>query len=202
MTAITPRRRVTPIPSRVDPEAGPHPYRNACADIGVVLEDDFDDKAFGEECPLSVETLAGTVEDLIAARDGLAAEVALLRPVALAARLLLAEVDGGVPVERLTSCDALAAGLAALVAEIDIMVELPDDAPRLERKLVRQVQLAEICERNKEMLMVLLRRQGYSLAAIQAVVQAAGSSMSRSGIRGVLVRHGVDTSTLPAESDG
>lgn len=46
----------------------------------------------------------------------------------------------------------------------------------------------------REALIVQLRHQGYSLGDIKAVFEAAGSSMSRSGIRGVLHRHGIDTS--------
>lgn len=48
----------------------------------------------------------------------------------------------------------------------------------------------------KEELMVRLRLEGASLADIQFVLQRGGIAMARSGIRGVLRRHGIDTAIV------
>lgn len=48
----------------------------------------------------------------------------------------------------------------------------------------------------KETLMVKLHSGGASLADIQVVLERGGLHMSRSGIRGVLQRHGIDTSRV------
>lgn len=42
--------------------------------------------------------------------------------------------------------------------------------------------------------MVTMYSEGYSLADIQAVLERGGLKMSRSGIRGLLHRHEIDTS--------
>lgn len=65
---------------------------------------------------------------------------------------------------------------------------------RTERSLVSCITRLSAEEARKEELIVQLKAQGYSLGDIRAVFHAAGSSMSRSGIRGVLHRHGIDTS--------
>jgi butyrate kinase len=53
-------------------------------------------------------------------------------------------------------------------------------------------------QKEAEMKDALMQRlfedEGYSLAEIQAVLKRGGLHMARSGIRGVLVRRGVDTS--------
>jgi DNA-binding transcriptional regulator WhiA len=65
---------------------------------------------------------------------------------------------------------------------------------RTERSLVACVKRYEAEKAKKEALIVRLRQQEYSLADIKNVLEAAGATMSRSGIRGVLHRHGIDTS--------
>jgi hypothetical protein len=53
-------------------------------------------------------------------------------------------------------------------------------------------------EKKDELMVRLFVDEGFSLAEIQTVLKRGGLHMSRTGIRGVLVRHDVDTARTPA----